>query len=492
MCGIVGIAGDLNTRHRDILKDLLDVSQMRGRHSTGVIKINPDGEDYSWVKRVGPPAYLFDSRSYENTINTGLASAYIGHTRHKTVGDIDIKSAHPFDFEDEGICGVHNGTLRAYTDLDGYDYKKVDSEVLYEHLAQNGPEDTFPKITGAWMCNWWDQNTKTLNFIRNKERPMWFTWSKDLRVLFWASEIWMLAVVERKMDLWNGVNNDGRGKYINLPEDTLWSFRVNPRANHSKDERVITMSAQKSIKGKVIPVNTNNNSNSNTSKHTPGKNWWKDWKKNENKSGGSTNSGNEKSTSSDSSAGASSKGGEVSNPFLLTKEMELNDPLPEHLQLVGPDGKTPTGSTANKSITNSKNGSDQSTPQKCGASSSKIINCVDPRRFGTDQKTNRNVLSVVPKQPQEKLSVSTSEKRSTQPPIRHEGVSFREILGQHYITNNRNGVEFTEAEFDKNTGGICCHCKEPIGGLQQVAEMFSKEKFLCTTCVTPQKIGKVA
>lgn len=494
MCGIVGMAGDLGHNHKHLLKDMLDVSQMRGRHSTGVVKVDRNSENYTWVKRVGPPAYLFDSRSYEDTVNNGLAAAYIGHTRHKTVGDIDIKSAHPFDFEDQGICGVHNGTLKSYYDLDGYNYKKVDSEVLYEHLSQNGPEDTFPLITGAWCCNWWDNEAETINFIRNKERPLWFTWSKDLRVLYWASEIWMFSVVERKTDLWNGVNKDGEGKYIELPEDTLWSFSIN--ANAKKDERVITMKAVKQIEGrKEEPKNyqsyysqsrgSNNSGNGGGGKPSSAS------------SGDSSNTKKGNVIEITSNGNSQSKGGEVKSPFVLTPEMEeLNDKLPAYLLpppadqrlpgLGGADAKTHTVSTVGRSITPSNTGADQSTPSKHGVSSSKKTTSEDQKSSNSNQRTNRKKLSAVSSTQPEKAWPSTSTRRG-------KGIDLRTVAGQLYITDNVTGTEYSEEQFDKNTKSICCHCKEPIGGLLEVAEIFSKEKFICTSCIsTPTKQRKVA
>lgn len=487
MCGIVGMAGDLGFKDRDVLKDMLDVSQLRGRHSTGVVKVDRD-MNYTWVKRVGPPAYLFDSREYDNTINTGTAAAYIGHTRHKTVGEVNIANAHPFDIEEHGIVGVHNGTLRQYRDLDGHDLKKVDSQVLFEHLAANGPEDTFPKIEGAWACVWWDDESETLNFIRNKERPLWFTWSKDLRKLYWASEIWMLASVERKIDLWDGI--EGQSKWIDLPVDTLWSFRVNPKATGK--EKVINMRPQKSIKGKeYVAVNRGSTYAGNTA-----------WRRNENKghSSGSSAAGSDPEAWKVNSKNweKNERGvwvfvgerGSATSPFALNRD-KLDDPLPKHLLAPpekttdSPVGKKPTLSIVGSSSTNLKNGSDASTPSKSTQSSSESTTSPVPRNSVIDPRTSKNDLSVV-----------SQDRRMTTmgSPSRRTGVSLRQVVGQEYITNNRTGIEYSIAQFEKNTKGICSHCKEPIGGLSEVVEMFDKDRFLCQACVvTPseEKLRKV-
>jgi len=133
MCGIVGIAGKITHQAKNVVfKDFLDVCQVRGRDSTGVIKVRDDkDQSYTWVKSVGTPSSLFDFRKYETEIERGDAVALVGHCRHKTSGEVSVKNAHPFDFPDEGIIGVHNGTLRNQHTLDGHHYSKVDSEILY-------------------------------------------------------------------------------------------------------------------------------------------------------------------------------------------------------------------------------------------------------------------------------------------------------------------------------------------------------------------------
>jgi len=54
---------------------------------------------------------------------------------------------------------------------------------------------------GAWALVWWDKGEETLNFLRNKERPLWIAFTKSNDTLFWASELWMLEGVLRR----NGV-----------------------------------------------------------------------------------------------------------------------------------------------------------------------------------------------------------------------------------------------------------------------------------------------
>jgi hypothetical protein len=439
MCGLVGMAGDVAFADRQVFRDMLDVCQLRGRDSTGVISINRT-MGYGYYKNVGPPAFMFDRKSYETTIETGTHAALIGHCRAKTVGAATIENAHPFEFPEEGIIGVHNGTLRNYYNLDGYSTNKVDSEILYQHLAKHGAEKTFSTIEGAWACVWWDDEAETLNFIRNSERPLWFTWSEDRRKLFWASETWMFAAVERKQDLWKGPKDDYEGKFIQLPEDTLWRFKLDP--NVKKGDPTLKMQPAKKIE-RYVPSTVGNGGQCRRS-----------W-------GSSTGySGN--------------KGGEVSNPF-----QKLDDQLPVHLRpkqetlALIQGGKSSTPDSTEKSSTSSKTSLvpwTQQTPTTSGDSSTP---CPVPQSSTTSQKTDRKRLTG-------RLSVAHGN-----PSEQTSEVSFRDIKGMAFITDLKTGNEFSEKQVEENTGGFCSFCDEPIGDLTEIAEFYAKDKFICVHCLDP-------
>lgn len=247
MCGIVGMAGDLDNADRALFRDLLDVCQIRGRDSTGVIKVDRQ-QNYGFVKRVGPPAYLFDSREYDTVMGGTLPVALVGHTRARTVGDVTIQSAHPFNIYEHNICGVHNGTLKNYYSLPEHRAGQVDSLTLYERLANVGPTKLFSDLEGAWACVWWDGEAKTLNFIRNDERPLWFTFSKNKRKMFWASEPWMLDVIDRKLHLWGG--DKAREVYFPLLTDTHFAITIDPLTK--VDDDVIKIQSQEKIPRKKV------------------------------------------------------------------------------------------------------------------------------------------------------------------------------------------------------------------------------------------------
>lgn len=484
MCGLVGMMGDIFTPEKAAFKDMLDVCQVRGRHSTGVVKVD-DKLDYNWVKQVGPPAYLFDSKRYDEVVERGPAKVLVGHCRHKTVGDISIKTCHPFDFEDEGICGVHNGTLTNYRTLDTFAAGKVDSEVLYGHLAKNGPEETFNSIEGAWACIWWDDNTKRLNFIRNNQRPLYFTWSKDMRTLFWASEPWMFNVLERKagITLWEGTKDTE--SIISLPVNHHWSFSINPKPSSKSRVRMHTT---RIIEPKPITSmgyesawqrsrNQSRNVNKKEMEAKTAANGWV-W-----------DSELKKHVRVDDDK---KKGGEVSNPFQIENDPRMNDELPLCLRppTDGQEEKTNTKSSAETSTTSSKDSSESSKPQKSGKPSSSATTSSDQQSSSSSRKTNRKKLFVVSGTQQDKLLNNSDS-------VSHNGApkdkaSVRVVAGMTYITDGKTGMEFLESQFKKNTGNKCCHCKQEPKSLEEVSEFFGAKRFICVPCVTPQSVRKVS
>jgi glucosamine 6-phosphate synthetase-like amidotransferase/phosphosugar isomerase protein len=190
MCGLAGFAGDLSLILKTDFERLLHVTQLRGFHSTGVAGINRLG-DIKVCKDVGSLMDLKNLKNYDETVSV-MSSLWLGHARHATEGAINKQNAHPFNFN--GTVGVHNGTLRDKTYLEGKEYP-VDSAQLIYTLSKKDPEDVFANITGAWACIWWQDNE--LFFIRNDERPLYIGTTKDKKVMFWASElediVWMIS-----------------------------------------------------------------------------------------------------------------------------------------------------------------------------------------------------------------------------------------------------------------------------------------------------------
>lgn len=473
----------MDANDRQVFRDLLDICQLRGRDSTGAININKD-KTYNFFKSLGPPTLMFDRRSYTDNIETGSHAAFIGHCRHKTSGAVSVANAHPFEFEEQGIIGVHNGTLTNYSHLDGYSYSKVDSEVLYEHLSLNGPEETFNQIGGAWACVWWDDKAETLNFIRNDKRPLWFCWSENRRKLFWASSIWMLEAIEydgRKVRMWRGPQDDYKNKYIELPENTLWSFNLEPNAK--KDEPTLKMKPAKVIEPKVFAQGKSEMGNGSLvslaggslNKQPTALEVWNQRTSLSHFWDTKTCQWAEKLSFAEfEKEFAKKSGGSVPNPFQDdgVKQLPLHlRPKPATLALIQGDKTNINNSTSNSSET-SKSGWEPEKPTSNTTNGCKPTLSLLPKPSTNCQRTNKNDSGEkLPGLP-EKIGGSLSPK-----------ISIRDLNGAVFVTDLLTGNEYSEGQVQKYTSGVCSYCDTPIGGLEEIHEFFGENRFICRDCV---------
>jgi hypothetical protein len=184
------VAGKLGKTEENTLQTLLILDALRGTDSTGVAVI--DNQDTVKVaKALGNPYELLGSKAFDKAL-LGANRAIIGHNRYGTQGKINKQNAHPFEFD--SLVGAHNGTLTSKHRLDSSTDFDVDSENLYHHIHMHGLHSAMEHLSGAWSLVWWNKDDISLNFLRNKERPMYITSNVAGTALFWASEKWMLEV----------------------------------------------------------------------------------------------------------------------------------------------------------------------------------------------------------------------------------------------------------------------------------------------------------
>lgn len=216
MCGIVGVAGWVAQREKTVFSNLLGWDVVRGPHATGVAAIRKNN-DVHIFKRAMHAYDFMDLKGYDAAIDN--SKILIGHNRFGTVGSNSHRNAHPFVFDN--IVGVHNGTIQ-YMDrkvLKDHDKFDTDSEAIYYNIGEFGPKEALKDLKGAWSLVWWNRVDHTLNFLRNKERPMYWTLSESKREMYWASESPMLQAVLAR-------HNIKHGPVYGTPENTMLTFTI--------------------------------------------------------------------------------------------------------------------------------------------------------------------------------------------------------------------------------------------------------------------------
>lgn len=208
------------------------IDAVRGQDNTGAASVlyeQPD--DYNLVKVQGPPNELFDKKSLDKVIQTGV-SFLMGHNRSKTLGTTSAKNAHPFVFD--GVIGAHNGTLTWSSKGRMKDDTRfeTDSEAMYNNINSFGIEETIKKMDGAWALTWYDRHKKQINFLRNKERPLYYVLDDSNSTLYWASEAGMLYLILNR----HGIPFNGKVKQV--PENTWIRWQLNDKTGVQLDKPI--------------------------------------------------------------------------------------------------------------------------------------------------------------------------------------------------------------------------------------------------------------
>lgn len=197
MCGLLGIAGDISSNDVTIFDNLLVLSSLRGRDSTGVCRVPRGNQEIVFLKDVGDPLHLQENKNY-GKVSNHPSRALIGHTRSATIGKVNRDNAQPF--VKDPLVGTHNGTIstKYLTNLfkknNQRDDTGTDSEMIYESMKFFGVSETLKNLSGALALVWYNSDNETINFARNYERELWFTFSEDGRKLLWASEPYFLKL----------------------------------------------------------------------------------------------------------------------------------------------------------------------------------------------------------------------------------------------------------------------------------------------------------
>lgn len=231
MCGLVGMAGDMTVKHRDMYRNMLFFNSLRGMDSTGVTVLDVTQNKVVTRKSTIPGFEFIDQPGFDAFLGFPRG-VWLGHGRARTVGNVSRLNAHPFEVRDDedgvSMFGAHNGTLRNNWEIeklvDGPRYG-TDSETLINLIAQEGAKKALAEATGAWALTWWHYRDG-INLIRNCERPLCYALTEDEKVLIWASESWMIRVAAERCEVRMKQTQYASTEIWSLAEDTLYTWVI--------------------------------------------------------------------------------------------------------------------------------------------------------------------------------------------------------------------------------------------------------------------------
>lgn len=182
MCGIFGFAAkdtkqqySSNVRKEIFFNGML-FNIMRGWDGTGlatVREVNHQGRkavQSTICKRSIHAVDFFSSKTTIRAIDDFNTNHFvIGHTRSSTRGVNNDINAHPFRYGN--IILVHNGTVET-AHLPVKAEEAVDSASIAATMDKEGEEKTLELLDGAFSLVWYNQQDDSLNFARNKRKPM--------------------------------------------------------------------------------------------------------------------------------------------------------------------------------------------------------------------------------------------------------------------------------------------------------------------------------
>jgi len=206
MCGLAGVILGRKRRRQDELRviggvftELLLLNQRRGTDAAGVAVIHLNGR-YALLKRPGAAANLVAEKLYWRVLDLdNKVTVILGHTRQKTRGsEQNLLNDHPIR---AGAClGCHNGWLANADHLTESlrlpRMAEVDSEVLFRLIDRSRDDREFKSLLAR--C----RGRISAAFVRLAEpdrlrllkgdMPLHAAHVPRLRVVFYASEAWML------------------------------------------------------------------------------------------------------------------------------------------------------------------------------------------------------------------------------------------------------------------------------------------------------------
>lgn len=233
MCGIVGIvsnnANGFSTKEAGIFSDLVFLDTVRGFDSTGVFGVH-NNSNLVMHKGAYHGLDFLTTKEYREFKAEMIATGkfMVGHNRAATRGTINDANAHPFVVDDK-IVLVQNGTYKG--NHKHHKNTEVDTEAVAHVIAENADvEEALQKVNAAYALVWYNAEEKSLNLIRNSERPLYLVKYFDTGFAF-ASEATMLLYAFARNEI------AIKDKPEMLPEHTLVTLTLDGKGGYTRTDK---------------------------------------------------------------------------------------------------------------------------------------------------------------------------------------------------------------------------------------------------------------
>lgn len=200
MCGLVGLISSYKNGfsygEAGMFRDMLYIDALRGWDATGIMYADKWNNIQVHKAAIPSPDFLGTSEwkaSEKDLVAEGIWA--FGHNRAATRGEKTDKNSHPFIVDDKIILmqnGTYKGSHKHHKDTD------VDTEACAHVIAESATvSEALKKIDAAYAFIWYNVAEKTINIIRNHERPLWVGYLKDGGCAYASEEGILLAAAQR-------------------------------------------------------------------------------------------------------------------------------------------------------------------------------------------------------------------------------------------------------------------------------------------------------
>jgi predicted glutamine amidotransferase len=223
MCGHFGVIFGVNetvimkNKLREYFKQAILTGDLRGGDGVGLMSIT-NANTYVF-KRCMNASEFRQLKEVDSLLTNQKVIALLGHNRKSTFGAKTDTNCHPFNYGT--ITLFHNGTLEYDKKIQGV--YPVDSEYISDKLSKKedyaGKVKVLESLEGAYSLVWYDVSDDTVNFARNKERPMYMATVGNGSMVY-ASEKGMIQwLCERNGVEITAITSSEVGKIISISLD---------------------------------------------------------------------------------------------------------------------------------------------------------------------------------------------------------------------------------------------------------------------------------